>query len=171
MSGELAGARTQDPRLKRALLYQLSYELVQGRFFKNNTGRRFWPARAGAWRGCGRTVQWPAACDSGIRRAPRLKMTPLLLMWRERPKSKRGDSLGSVPRRFRHCQIRNHGCRNRIRFNQPDLSMPIILDQFLDCGWFAISCPDHLGLVQIGSVVHPLVKRIMALTVPHDGEL
>ena len=27
--GELAGARTQDPRLKRALLYQLSYELVQ----------------------------------------------------------------------------------------------------------------------------------------------
>ncbi len=25
--GELAGARTQDPRLKRALLYQLSYEL------------------------------------------------------------------------------------------------------------------------------------------------
>jgi hypothetical protein len=28
MSGELAGARTQDPRLKRALLYQLSYELV-----------------------------------------------------------------------------------------------------------------------------------------------
>jgi hypothetical protein len=30
-NGELAGARTQDPRLKRALLYQLSYELVQGR--------------------------------------------------------------------------------------------------------------------------------------------
>ena len=29
--GELAGIRTQDPRLKRALLYQLSYELVQGR--------------------------------------------------------------------------------------------------------------------------------------------
>jgi hypothetical protein len=29
MSGELAGIRTQDPRLKRALLYQLSYELVQ----------------------------------------------------------------------------------------------------------------------------------------------
>jgi hypothetical protein len=28
MSGELAGARTQDPRLKRALLYQLSYELT-----------------------------------------------------------------------------------------------------------------------------------------------
>ena len=26
--GELAGIRTQDPRLKRALLYQLSYELV-----------------------------------------------------------------------------------------------------------------------------------------------
>ena len=25
--GELAGNRTQDPRLKRALLYQLSYEL------------------------------------------------------------------------------------------------------------------------------------------------
>jgi len=25
--GELAGARTQDPRLKRALLYLLSYEL------------------------------------------------------------------------------------------------------------------------------------------------
>ena len=28
MSGELAGIRTQDPRLKRALLYQLSYELA-----------------------------------------------------------------------------------------------------------------------------------------------
>ncbi len=28
LSGELAGARTQDPRLKRALLYQLSYELT-----------------------------------------------------------------------------------------------------------------------------------------------
>ncbi len=28
MSGELAGNRTQDPRLKRALLYQLSYELT-----------------------------------------------------------------------------------------------------------------------------------------------
>ena len=26
--GELAGIRTQDPRLKRALLYQLSYELA-----------------------------------------------------------------------------------------------------------------------------------------------
>ena len=38
MGGELAGIRTQDPRLKRALLYQLSYELVQGRFFKANTG-------------------------------------------------------------------------------------------------------------------------------------
>jgi hypothetical protein len=28
-SGELAGTRTQDPRLKRALLYQLSYELAK----------------------------------------------------------------------------------------------------------------------------------------------
>ncbi len=28
LCGELAGARTQDQRLKRALLYQLSYELV-----------------------------------------------------------------------------------------------------------------------------------------------
>ena len=28
LHGELAGARTQDPRLKRALLYQLSYELT-----------------------------------------------------------------------------------------------------------------------------------------------
>jgi hypothetical protein len=28
VSGELAGIRTQDPRLKRALLYQLSYELT-----------------------------------------------------------------------------------------------------------------------------------------------
>ena len=35
--GELAGIRTQDPRLKRALLYQLSYELVQCRSFKTNT--------------------------------------------------------------------------------------------------------------------------------------
>src|ERR1700690_2465800 len=39
MSGEPAGTRTQDPRLKRALLYQLSYELVQGRSFKITTGR------------------------------------------------------------------------------------------------------------------------------------
>lgn len=29
LNGELAGIRTQDPRLKRALLYQLSYELVK----------------------------------------------------------------------------------------------------------------------------------------------
>ena len=29
--GEPAGTRTQDPRLKRALLYQLSYELAHGR--------------------------------------------------------------------------------------------------------------------------------------------
>jgi hypothetical protein len=28
LNGELAGIRTQDPRLKRALLYQLSYELT-----------------------------------------------------------------------------------------------------------------------------------------------
>ena len=27
LAGELAGIRTQDPRLKRALLYLLSYEL------------------------------------------------------------------------------------------------------------------------------------------------
>jgi hypothetical protein len=33
-TGELAGARTQDPRLKRAMLYQLSYELLPS---KNNT--------------------------------------------------------------------------------------------------------------------------------------
>src|SRR5580658_2569385 len=39
LNGELAGTRTQDPRLKRALLYQLSYELVQGRSFKTTTGR------------------------------------------------------------------------------------------------------------------------------------
>ena len=29
--GEIAGNRTQDPRLKRALLYQLSYELLECR--------------------------------------------------------------------------------------------------------------------------------------------
>ena len=28
-SGELAGSRTQDPRIKSALLYQLSYELLK----------------------------------------------------------------------------------------------------------------------------------------------
>ncbi len=28
-SGELAGIRTQDPRIKSALLYQLSYELLK----------------------------------------------------------------------------------------------------------------------------------------------
>ena len=31
--GELAGIRTQDPRLKRALLYQLSYELSHPAWF------------------------------------------------------------------------------------------------------------------------------------------
>jgi hypothetical protein len=35
MSGELGGIRTHDPRLKRALLYQLSYELSPGcKFFE-----------------------------------------------------------------------------------------------------------------------------------------
>jgi hypothetical protein len=33
--GELAGIRTQDPRLKRALLYQLSYELAIRPLFSN----------------------------------------------------------------------------------------------------------------------------------------
>ena len=36
--GELAGARTQDQRLKRAMLYQLSYELDQDRLFQGTTG-------------------------------------------------------------------------------------------------------------------------------------
>ena len=39
LSGEPAGIRTQDPRLKRALLYLLSYELVQGRSLQIITGR------------------------------------------------------------------------------------------------------------------------------------
>ena len=43
MSGELAGIRTQDPRLKRALLYLLSYELVQCRFLKTNTAENSAP--------------------------------------------------------------------------------------------------------------------------------
>ena len=34
VGGELAGTRTQDPRLKRALLYQLSYELVKAAISK-----------------------------------------------------------------------------------------------------------------------------------------
>ncbi len=38
-SGELAGTRTQDPRLKRALLYQLSYELSQDHYIQIITGR------------------------------------------------------------------------------------------------------------------------------------
>jgi hypothetical protein len=37
-SGELGGARTHDPRLKRALLYQLSYELFYDRLFQIITG-------------------------------------------------------------------------------------------------------------------------------------
>ena len=37
--GELAGNRTHDPRLKRALLYQLSYELIKGRYFQTTTAR------------------------------------------------------------------------------------------------------------------------------------
>ncbi len=46
--GELAGNRTQDPRLKRALLYQLSYELENCRFLNVNIGaslgpERYWP--------------------------------------------------------------------------------------------------------------------------------
>jgi hypothetical protein len=41
-SGELAGIRTQDPRLKRALLYLLSYELTgKSRFFKTNIKMTF----------------------------------------------------------------------------------------------------------------------------------
>jgi hypothetical protein len=37
LCGELAGIRTQDPRLKRALLYLLSYELTgKSRYFKTN---------------------------------------------------------------------------------------------------------------------------------------
>ena len=37
MNGEPAGTRTQDPRLKRALLYLLSYELTgKSRYFKTN---------------------------------------------------------------------------------------------------------------------------------------
>jgi hypothetical protein len=39
LCGELGGIRTHDPRLKRALLYQLSYELVQGRFLQTTTAR------------------------------------------------------------------------------------------------------------------------------------
>ena len=39
LSGELAGNRTQDPRLKRALLYQLSYELArEDRCYQPTTG-------------------------------------------------------------------------------------------------------------------------------------
>ena len=38
MSGELGAVRTHDPRLKRALLYQLSYELAECRYLKVNTG-------------------------------------------------------------------------------------------------------------------------------------
>ena len=37
--GELGGNRTHDPRLKRALLYQLSYELVSGRCFQTTTAK------------------------------------------------------------------------------------------------------------------------------------
>jgi hypothetical protein len=33
-SGELAGNRTQDPRIKSALLYQLSYELLKAAWYK-----------------------------------------------------------------------------------------------------------------------------------------
>src|ERR1700691_4987494 len=68
MNGELAGARTHDTRLKRALLYQLSYELVRGRFFKITQGDVFRPRgrRVTRVRANG---QWAAACKSGKRRA------------------------------------------------------------------------------------------------------
>ena len=36
MNGEPAGTRTQDPRLKRALLYQLSYGLSAGTIGREN---------------------------------------------------------------------------------------------------------------------------------------
>ena len=49
--GELAGIRTQDPRLKRALLYQLSYELVQGRYFQGNMVRASGACRNGGGHG------------------------------------------------------------------------------------------------------------------------
>ena len=38
LRGELGGNRTHDPRLKRALLYQLSYELLYDRLFQIITG-------------------------------------------------------------------------------------------------------------------------------------
>ena len=42
LCGELAGIRTQDPRLKRALLYLLSYELTgKSRYFKTNIKMTF----------------------------------------------------------------------------------------------------------------------------------
>ena len=44
--GELAGIRTQDPRLKRALLYLLSYELVLDRFIQIITRAALMPQRS-----------------------------------------------------------------------------------------------------------------------------
>ena len=49
--GELAGNRTQDPRLKRALLYQLSYELAQQCYFQTNTAADSAHGREGMWLG------------------------------------------------------------------------------------------------------------------------
>ena len=48
VGGELAGIRTQDPRLKRALLYQLSYELVKAAISKLTQAAicRLWTPRS-----------------------------------------------------------------------------------------------------------------------------
>jgi hypothetical protein len=43
LNGELGGSRTHDPRLKRALLYQLSYELPLGHYIQIITGRGLTP--------------------------------------------------------------------------------------------------------------------------------
>ncbi len=49
LRGELAGIRTQDPRLKRALLYQLSYELAIRPLFQNYHKVTSLPFRPEAW--------------------------------------------------------------------------------------------------------------------------
>jgi hypothetical protein len=62
-NGELAGIRTQDPRLKRALLYLLSYELVLRKSSGFAPGREKEEIAAGAKSQACKTQEMPAWND------------------------------------------------------------------------------------------------------------
>ena len=75
--GELAGNRTQDPRLKRALLYQLSYELADCRFLKVTTGSSGPPGTLqGALLRCTGCRLW-----QGFTKRVRRRVSVRILLW------------------------------------------------------------------------------------------